>query len=148
MTPDSDAYEVQLSEELMSNVSFKKHGKYEVAWVDVEVGKTEGDMPLLLPLSSKPPPHPSVFIGDYKMADFKHFLASKGVQAEFSDGALRCGEIISFRDVGDPTQKGGVSGSGQIVVKGLPTDDYYTYRNFLYSQQYTTASSSFLGNGL
>lgn len=34
----------------------------------------------LLPLSTPAPPHKSVFLGDLKMADFKQFLASKGVQ--------------------------------------------------------------------
>ena len=54
-------------------------GDYEVAWVDAEVGKTEGGMLSLLPLSTPAPPHKSVFVGDIKMADFKQFLASKGV---------------------------------------------------------------------
>lgn len=55
-------------------------GDYEVAWVDAEVGKTESGMLSLLPLSSPPPPHKTVIVGDIKMADFKQFLASKGIQ--------------------------------------------------------------------
>ena len=55
-------------------------GEYEIAWVDAEVGKTENGMLSLLPPSSPPLPHKSVLVGDIKMADFKQFLASKGVQ--------------------------------------------------------------------
>lgn len=58
-------------------------GDYEVAWVDAEVGKTENGMLSLLPISSPAPPHKSVLVGDLKMADFKQFLASKGVQVFF-----------------------------------------------------------------
>ena len=110
-------------------------GDYEIAWVDAEVGKTESGMLSLLPFSAPAPPHKSVLVGDIKMSDFKQFLASKGiqvcqhnsftldffllgltilrwtrekyfcVQAEFSGGALRCGEFVTLRKVGDPSQK-------------------------------------------
>lgn len=39
------------------------------------------------------------------MADFKQFLAGKGVQVEFAGGALRCGEYVTLRKVGDASQK-------------------------------------------
>ncbi|KAL8141831.1 hypothetical protein V2J09_014863 [Rumex salicifolius] len=136
VTSDLCAYKVQLSEKLMSNVLFKKLGEYEVAWVDAEAGKTENDMLSLLPPSSPPMPHNSVLVGDIKMADFKQFLASKGVQAEFSAGALRCGEFITLRKVGDPSQKGGGAGSQQIVIEGPLTEEYYKIREYLYSQFY------------
>lgn len=55
-------------------------GDYEIAWVDAEVGKTENDMLSLLPVSAAAPPHKSVLVGDLKLADFKQFLSSKGVQ--------------------------------------------------------------------
>ncbi|KAJ6800187.1 putative cleavage and polyadenylation specificity factor subunit 2 [Iris pallida] len=80
VTSDLCAYKVQLSERLMSNVLFKKLGEYEIAWVDAEVGKTNG-MRSLLPLTSTPPTHNSVLVGDLKLADFKQFLAGKGIQA-------------------------------------------------------------------
>lgn len=106
VTSDLCAYKVQLSEKLMSNVLFKKLGDYEIAWVDAEVGKTESGMLSLLPLSTTPaPPHKSVLVGDIKMADFKQFLAIKNIQVEFSGGALRCGEYVTVRKVGDATQK-------------------------------------------
>lgn len=137
VTSDLCAYKVQLSEKLMSNVLFKKLGDYEIAWVDADVGKTEGGTLSSLPCSTAPPPHKSVLVGDLKMADFKQFLASKGVQVEFAGGALRCGEYVTLRKVGDASQKGGGSGSQQILIEGPLCEDYYKIRDFLYSQFYS-----------
>ncbi|CAN1296294.1 Cleavage and polyadenylation specificity factor subunit 2, partial [Linum perenne] len=137
VTSDLCAYKVQLSEQLMSNVLFKKMGEYEVAWIDAQVGKTENDMLSLLPVSTTPPPHKSVLVGDLKMADLKQFLAGKGVQVEFAGGgALRCGEYVTLRKVGVASQKGGVSGTQQIIIEGPLCEDYYKIREHLYSQFY------------
>ncbi|KAK7315058.1 hypothetical protein VNO77_33590 [Canavalia gladiata] len=136
VTSDLCAYKVQLSEKLMSNVLFKKLGDYEIAWVDAEVGKTENDMLSLLPVSGATTPHNSVLVGDLKLADFKQFLSSKGVQVEFAGGALRCGEYVTLRKVGDASQKGGGSGTQQIVIEGPLCEDYYKIRDYLYSQFY------------
>ncbi|XP_015573897.1 cleavage and polyadenylation specificity factor subunit 2 isoform X2 [Ricinus communis] len=136
VTSDLCAYKVQLSEKLMSNVLFKKLGDFEIAWVDAEVGKTESDALSLLPISTSAPPHKSVLVGDLKMADFKQFLASKGVQVEFAGGALRCGEYVTLRKVGNINQKGGGSGTQQIVIEGPLCEDYYKIREYLYSQFY------------
>ncbi|CAL9072389.1 unnamed protein product [Musa textilis] len=134
VTSDLCAYKVQLSERLMSNVLLKKLGDYEIAWVDAEVGKTN-DMLTLLPLSSAPPTHKSVLIGDLKLADFKQFLASQGVQVEFTGGALRCGEHVTLRKISDASQKGG-TGAQQILIEGPLTEEYYKIRKHLYSQFY------------
>lgn len=81
-------------------------GDSEVAWVDSEVGKTESDMRSLVPMPSAASPHKSVLVGDLKIADFKQFLSSKGVQVEFAGGgALRCGEYVTLRKVGPTGQK-------------------------------------------
>lgn len=136
VTSDLCAYKVQLSEKLMSSVLFKKLGEYEIAWVDAEVGKTENGMLSLLPLSSPAPPHKTVLVGDIKMADFKQFLASKGVQVEFAGGALRCGEYVTLRKVGDASQKGGSAAIQQIILEGPLTEEYYKIREYLYSQFY------------
>uniref|UniRef100_A0A5B7BRU1 Cleavage and polyadenylation specificity factor subunit 2 n=1 Tax=Davidia involucrata TaxID=16924 RepID=A0A5B7BRU1_DAVIN len=137
VTSDLCAYKVQLSEKLMSNVLFKKLGDYEIAWVDAEVGKTENDTLSLLPLSTPALPHKSVFVGDIKMADFKQFLASKGVQVEFAGGALRCGEYVTLRKVGDASQKGGGAGIQQIILEGPLSEEYYKIREYLYAQFYS-----------
>ncbi|CAN0870517.1 Cleavage and polyadenylation specificity factor subunit 2 [Linum grandiflorum] len=137
VTSDLCAYKVQLSEQLMSNVLFKKMGEYEVAWIDAKVGKTENEMLSLLPESTTPPPHKSVLVGDLKMADLKQFLAGKGVQVEFAGGgALRCGEYVTLRKVGVASQKGGISGTQQIIIEGPLCEDYYKIREHLYSQFY------------
>ncbi|XP_021692757.1 cleavage and polyadenylation specificity factor subunit 2 isoform X2 [Hevea brasiliensis] len=136
VTSDLCAYKVQLSEKLMSNVLFKKLGDYEIAWVDAEVGRTESGMLSLLPITTSAPPHKSVLVGDLRMADFKQFLASKGVQVEFAGGALRCGEYVTLRKVGNVSQKGGGSGTQQIVIEGPLCEDYYKIREYLYSQFY------------
>ncbi|KAI9160425.1 hypothetical protein LWI28_007987 [Acer negundo] len=137
VTSDLCAYKVQLSEKLMSNVLFKKLGDYEIAWVDAEVGKTENGMLSLLPISTPAPHHKSVLVGDLKMADFKPFLSSQGIQVEFAGGgALRCGEYVTIRKVGQAGQKGGGSGPQQIVIEGPLCEDYYKIRDYLYSQFY------------
>ncbi|KAM2975886.1 hypothetical protein FF1_001995 [Malus domestica] len=136
VTSDLCAYKVQLSEKLMSNVLFKKLGDYEIAWVDSGAGKTENEMLSLQPLSTPPPPHESVLVGDLKMANFKQFLSDKGVQVEFAGGALRCGEYVTLRKVGDASHKGGGSGTQQIVIEGPLCEDYYKIREYLYSQFY------------
>ncbi|CAJ2666763.1 cleavage and polyadenylation specificity factor subunit 2 [Trifolium pratense] len=136
VTSDLCAYKVQLSEKLMSNVLFKKLGEYEIAWVDAEVGKTENDTLSLLPVSGAPHPHKSVLVGDLKLADFKQFLSTKGVPVEFAGGALRCGEYVTVRKVGDATQKGAGSGTQQIIIEGPLCEDYYKIRDYLYSQFY------------
>ncbi|KAL6633945.1 hypothetical protein ACP70R_026616 [Stipagrostis hirtigluma subsp. patula] len=134
VTSDLCAYKVQLSEKLMSNIISKKLGEHEIAWLDAEVGK-EDEKLILLPPSSTPPPHKSVLVGDLKLADFKQFLANKGWQVEFAGGALRCGEYITVRKIGDSSQKGG-AGSQQIVIEGPLCEDYYKIRELLYSQFY------------
>ncbi|XP_019158080.1 PREDICTED: cleavage and polyadenylation specificity factor subunit 2-like isoform X1 [Ipomoea nil] len=139
VTSDLCAYKVQLSEKLMSNVLFKKLGDYEIAWVDAEVGKTDSGMLSLLPLSDAAPPHKTVLVGDLKLSDFKQFLASKGVQVEFAGGALRCGEYVTLRKVGDASQRGGAAAAAiqHIILEGPLSEEYYTIREYLYSQFYS-----------
>lgn len=134
VTSDLCAYKVRLSERLMSNVLFKKLGDYEISWIDAEVGKTN-DMLTLFPVSSTPPPHKSVLVGELKLADFKQFLASKGIQVEFAGGALRCGEHVTLRKISDSTQKGG-TGAQHVLIEGPLTEEYYQIRELLYSQFY------------
>ncbi|CAN4085894.1 unnamed protein product [Withania somnifera] len=135
-TSDLCAYKVQLSEKLMSQVLFKKLGDYEIAWLDAEVGKTENGIFSLLPLSGPAPPHKTVLVGDMKMSDFKQFLASKGIQVEFGGGALRCGEYVTIRKVGDASQKVGAA-IQQIVLEGPLSEEYYKIREYLYSHFYS-----------
>lgn len=115
----------------------------------------------LLPMPGAASPHKPVLVGDLKIADFKQFLSSKGVQVEFAGGgALRCGEYVTLRKVGPTGQKviqskycisynksendlymlgivqGGASGPQQILIEGPLCEDYYKIRDYLYSQFY------------
>ena len=48
-------------------------------WLDAEVGKTKNGTLSLFPLSKASAAHKSVLVGDLKMANFKQFLANKGI---------------------------------------------------------------------
>ncbi|CAM6100385.1 unnamed protein product [Calypogeia fissa] len=126
ITSDLSAFKVRLTEGLMRSVLFRKLGDYELAWVDGEIGAEEEDMLPLLPLSNTPPPHKAVYVGDLRLPDLKQLLATKGVQAEFAGGVLRCGDNISVRR----------SGGQQLVIEGPLSEDYYRIRELLYSQFY------------
>nr|CAB3456570.1 unnamed protein product [Digitaria exilis] len=134
-TLDSHVYAPQIEEtiDVTSDLCAYKLGEHEIAWVDAEVGK-EDEKLILLPPSSTPPSHKPVLVGDLKLSDFKQFLENKGWQVEFSGGALRCGEHITVRKIGD-SQKGS-TGSQQIVIEGPLCEDYYKIREHLYSQFY------------
>ncbi|KAL6127709.1 hypothetical protein ACLB2K_071072 [Fragaria x ananassa] len=136
VTSDLCAYKAQLSEGLMSNIIFKKLGENEIAWFDSEVRKTEDEMLSLQPCSTPARPHKPILVGDLKMGDFKQFLADNGVQVEFAGGALRCGEHVTIRKVGDASHKGGGASSQQIVIEGPACEDFYKIREYLYSHFY------------
>uniref|UniRef100_A0A7I4EGV0 Cleavage and polyadenylation specificity factor subunit 2 n=1 Tax=Physcomitrium patens TaxID=3218 RepID=A0A7I4EGV0_PHYPA len=127
VTSDLCAYKVRLTERLMSSVLFRKLGDYEVAWIDGEIGSQESEGMLPLLPSETPPPHKSVFVGDLRLADFKQLLATKGIQAEFAGGVLRCGDAFAVRRSG---------GSQQLVIEGPLSEEYYKLRDLLYSQFY------------
>uniref|UniRef100_A0A0E0L5H6 Cleavage and polyadenylation specificity factor subunit 2 n=1 Tax=Oryza punctata TaxID=4537 RepID=A0A0E0L5H6_ORYPU len=86
---------VQLSEKLISNVLSKKLVEYEIAWLDAEVGK-EDDKLTLLPPSSTPAAHNS---------NWPILSNSWQIKVEFAGGALRHGEYIALRKIGDASQK-------------------------------------------
>ncbi|XBI74284.1 hypothetical protein VPH35_067854 [Triticum aestivum] len=56
---------------------------------------------LLATPSSTPSAHKSVLVADLKLADFKQFLANKGLQVEFGGATLRCGEYFTVCKIGD-----------------------------------------------
>ncbi|KAL0403147.1 UNVERIFIED_CONTAM: Cleavage and polyadenylation specificity factor subunit [Sesamum radiatum] len=56
-------------------------------------------------------------------------------QVEFAGGALRCGEYVTLRKIGDSSQKGG-GNIQQIILEGPLTEEYYKIRDHLYSQFY------------
>uniref|UniRef100_A0A9I9EMW2 Cleavage and polyadenylation specificity factor subunit 2 n=1 Tax=Cucumis melo TaxID=3656 RepID=A0A9I9EMW2_CUCME len=98
--------------------------------------KTKNGTLSLFPLSKAPAAHKSVLVGDLKMVNFKQFLANKGIQVEFAGGALRCGEYVTLRKVTNASQKGGGSGTQQVVIEEPLCEDYYKIQDLLYSQFY------------
>ncbi|CAL4981339.1 unnamed protein product [Urochloa decumbens] len=135
VTSDISSYKVQLSENLTSHIMPRKIGELEIAWLDAEVEKEDENL-ILNPPSSTPPPRRPVLVGDPKLTDFKQFLEYNGLQVEFADGALRCGEYITLRKIIVDSSQKGSAGSQQIVIEGPLCEDYYKIRKLLYSQFY------------
>lgn len=77
---------------------------------------------LLATPSSTPSARKSVLVADLKLADFKQFLANKGLQVEFGGATLRCGKHIVVCKIGDSNQKGS-TGSQKIVIEGPLCED-------------------------
>ncbi|GAQ90662.1 Cleavage and polyadenylation specificity factor 2 [Klebsormidium nitens] len=135
------AYRVKLTEEMMSGVTFRKMGDYEVGWVDSQVGPPETQeqtteygaveksqlLPLLPLRGGDAPGHKAVLVGEVKLSDFRQVLASAGVPARFADGALHCGKHVVVRKVAQQQQ---------LVIEGALSEDYYKVRDLLYSQFY------------
>ncbi|KAK3263037.1 hypothetical protein CYMTET_28139 [Cymbomonas tetramitiformis] len=125
------AYNVKFPEELVNSANFTNVGEgYSVAWLDSMVGSmTKGSryVPLLpLPADAPPRPHQAALVGSVKLNDFKQKLAAAGIEAEFSTGVLLCGDSVSVRK----------EASGQLVLEGALSEDYYTIRKLLYDQYY------------
>lgn len=68
---------------------------------------------------------PTVFVGDVRLSEFRKILQAEGIQAEFKgEGVLVCNGHVAVRK----------TGTGQLLVEGLLSLDYYKIRSLLYSQ--------------
>ena len=123
---DIVSYKVNLSDELLNSLTISSLGEYEVAWVEAQV--QEGKPPLL----TKPDDAmvmssglSALYIGDPKLSDFRQLLQSRGIKAEFAEGALVCGAhgVVVVKRAGD-----------NLTLEGGICDDYYAVRKLLYSQ--------------
>ncbi|CAG2100502.1 unnamed protein product [Medioppia subpectinata] len=74
--------------------------------------------------SNQIPSHPTIFVNDLKLSDFKQILMKSGIQAEFSGGVLYCNNQVEVRR----------SEFGRIHLEGTLSDDYYKVRKILYEQ--------------
>lgn len=94
---------VHVSEKLMSNLIPKKSNNSDTLLsVSGSMQKLERwTRSLLATPSSTPSAHKSVLVADLKLADFKQFLANKGLQVEFGGATLRCGEYFTVCKIGD-----------------------------------------------
>ena len=70
------------------------------------------------------PSHPTIFVNELKLSDFKQVLMKNGINAEFSGGVLYCNNQVEVRR----------SEAGRIHLEGTLSDDYYKVRQLLYSQ--------------
>ena len=122
---DIVSYKVNLSDSLLSTLSFTKLGSYEVAWLDAQI--QDGKPPLL----TKPDGNTTstgfstLFIGDPKLSDFRQLLQSAGIRADFAEGTLVCGShgAVMVKRAGE-----------NLVLEGGLCQDYFKIRELLYSQ--------------
>ncbi|UYV67077.1 CPSF2 [Cordylochernes scorpioides] len=136
-TTESHIYQIKLTDALVSSLRFSRAGDVELAWVDAEVEMLErpaevgATLPEGLPQLALQPltlgqvqPHPTLFINEVKLSDFRQVLVKNDVGAEFSAGALFCNNKIVVRR----------NETGKINLEGCISDDYLKVRDLLYDQ--------------
>ncbi|XP_035223144.1 cleavage and polyadenylation specificity factor subunit 2-like, partial [Stegodyphus dumicola] len=149
-TTESHIYQVKLKDSLVSSLDFVKSKDVELAWVDGEIileedideivakdAEKEKDddeikeeaaierIPVLQPLpANQIIGHPTIFINEVKLSDFKQVLMRHGINAEFSGGVLYCNDVVALRK----------NESGHIHFEGCLTEDYFKVRELLYEQ--------------
>ncbi|XP_037088063.1 cleavage and polyadenylation specificity factor subunit 2-like [Pollicipes pollicipes] len=148
-TTESHIYQVRLRDSLVSSLTFSKGRDAEVAWLDGVVTmatdqrrsdvtapaadvametEEDADEPIptleLLP-ADQAPSHPTVFINELRLSDFKQALVRLGIASEFSGGVLWCcnGTVALRRQE-----------QGHITIEGCLSDDFFQIRELLYGQ--------------
>ncbi|KAF9958865.1 cleavage and polyadenylation specificity factor subunit 2 [Mortierella alpina] len=114
----TNMYKINLTDALLSSLTFSRLGEYDLAYVVGQQQQLE-----ILAREHKP-----VFVGDLKLTEFKNrVLKQAGIEAEFmGEGVLVCNGVVAIRKV-DQT--------GQILLEGSPmSSDYYQVRKLLYKQ--------------
>lgn len=90
-----------------------------------EQGRGRELLPTLRSLpSNQIPSHPTIFVNELKLSDFKQVLMKSGIQAEFSGGVLYCNNQVAVRR----------NEVGRIHLEGTISEDYYRVRELLYQQ--------------
>ncbi|CAO3643873.1 unnamed protein product [Mucor hiemalis] len=124
----TNLYRVKLTDSMVSSLKFKKLDDYELARVvghihfpddsttpSLDVGTAESLIKW----------EPSVIVGDVRLTEFRKILQAEGIQAEFKgEGILVCNDQVAVRK----------TGTGQLLVEGVLSTDYYKIRSLLYSQ--------------
>ncbi|XP_059082157.1 cleavage and polyadenylation specificity factor subunit 2-like [Tigriopus californicus] len=142
-TTESYIYQVRLPESLVSRLSFSKGKDGLLAWVDGKISfnqeeiadvqsedaeevKKKPAIPTLVPLCEGDiSGHPSVFVNELKLSDFKIVLTKSGISSEFAGGVLFCGNgNVALRR----------HDSGRVTIEGTVCDEYYRVRELLYDQ--------------
>ena len=79
----------------------------------------------MLPQELKETGHPTSFVNELKLSDFKMVLARHNIASEFSGGVLFCcnGKVALRRH-----------DSGRVTIEGCVSEEYYQVRELLYQQ--------------
>ncbi|KAF7729866.1 cleavage and polyadenylation specificity factor subunit 2 [Apophysomyces ossiformis] len=124
----TNIYRVKLTDAMVSSLQFSKLDDYELARVTGKIHFPEDTTTPSLDVAVSDEPskmEPSVFVGDVKLTEFKRILQTEGISAEFKgEGVLVCNDQVAVRK----------TGTGQLLVEGLLSADYYKIRSLLYSQ--------------
>lgn len=147
-TTERFIYQVRLRDSLFSTLSFSQARSGQIAWLDGVIKMTEDipdiqpttegeeeepvveakpGIPVLEPLAEgETAGHPTSFVNELKLSDFKLVLTRNGIPSEFQQGNLTCGQnsnVLLRRHE-----------SGRVMLEGCISEDYYVIRNLLYQQ--------------
>ncbi|KAI8375788.1 beta-lactamase-like protein [Blakeslea trispora] len=124
----TNIYRVKLTDSLVSSLRFSKLDDYELARVVGRIHFPDDSTTPSLDIASAEEPvawEPSVFVGDVRLSEFRKILQAEGIQAEFKgEGILVCNDQVAVRK----------TGTGQLLVEGALSVDYYKIRSLLYAQ--------------
>ncbi|KAG9288727.1 hypothetical protein G9A89_004346 [Geosiphon pyriformis] len=120
-------YSMKLTDALVSSLKFSKLEDYDLAYVTGRIHiPVDSDFTLLdVVKTEEAGSHQPVFVGEVKLTELKRVLQSEGITAEFKgEGVLVCNERVAVRK----------TSSGQLVLEGTLSEDYYKIRNLVYGQ--------------
>ena len=135
------SYRFGMAPSLLSRLRFARVAEYEVAHTTAVVSQSESALPQLVSVDSVAPSPAasastaassqvsgsSVFLGDYRFADFRRVLAVAGIDSEFyvKGGVLvAAGGSVRIRKTAPNT----------LTVQGVISERFYAVRQLLYSQ--------------
>merc|ERR1712180_28166 len=128
-------------------VKFSKAKDAQLAWLDGVIKMTDDERTDLKPLEegegeelrSKPEipmlnplpeesvqGHPTNFVNELKLSDFKLVLTRNGIPSEFQMGNLMCGHSSNVQLRRHE--------SGRVMIEGCLSNEYYLIRDLLYQQ--------------
>ncbi|KAM3579119.1 hypothetical protein VKS41_008346 [Umbelopsis sp. WA50703] len=124
----TNIYRVKLTDALVSALQFSKLDDYELARVSGRIRFPDDSTTPTLDLPSSQdqvPFEPPVFVGDVRLREFRKVLQAEGITAEFKGELLLvCNDHVVVRKMG----------TGQLLIEGLLSPDYYKIRTLLYAQ--------------
>ncbi|VVC44191.1 Cleavage and polyadenylation specificity factor 2, C-terminal,Metallo-beta-lactamase,Zn-dependent metallo- [Cinara cedri] len=145
VTSESHIYQVNLTNELLNSIHFKKSSNGDLAYLNAilkpKANTNENAIDIDIPekmsgindpkFTLKPIPdhhalnHKTVFINRLKLSDFKQILLRNNITCELSKGVLWCcNRTICIRR----------TSSKKVLVEGIISRQYYFIRSLLYSQ--------------